>query len=151
MSNIATPLVIMGDEVGFTATSGDDITLPVKYVITRDPEGRILSPHRIYFMAFEGPADPRQPVSRRAVEVARMWYGEQLSLQPYAVLLPDGPWDEVTTVQEIRYRRLGKLAGPYRHRFRIPIMFLRASGKELGWRMDLPENAIIDERGFVDP
>lgn len=149
---VQTDIVIMGDEVGFTLANGEELTLPDRVVIARDVEGRILPRNEVFFLPLVNHATGVR-VGKQAQETARRWYGSSEGLEPYAIDLPSASprsWKTEGSVAQIRYRRLGHLADQYEHPFKPLVQLLRAE-RGGAWRIVLPEDFIIDERGFVYP
>lgn len=149
-----TNIIIMGDEVGFTLANGEELTLPDDIVIVRDVEGDILPKNEVFFLPCVGRATG-VTVGERAHDAAARWYGSEGGLERYAVDLPTekpAQWKSRGAVSQIRYRRLGHLADQYQHPFNPFVQLLHtAVGGTSAWRFVLPEDFVIDERGFVFP
>ncbi len=86
---------------------------------------------------------------------AENYWGKHTRFRMYHPHIPDGPWKFVANVVRIGYRRGRKgmhlHPGPNEAPLRDPVKLYESTGRTKGWRLRLPSDCVVDDRGFVYP
>lgn len=136
------------------ADDESQIIIPDDFWIIWDRSGHHLRRCDIYLLRC-------RPVSARNVEFdpqdlseAEDYWGPRDRWTPWQFTIPRGDWKKIAQVVRIGYRR-GRTGnwlhpGPDEPPFEKPAtLYQSASGD--GWRIRLPNDCVLDDRGFIYP
>jgi hypothetical protein len=144
-------IYIKGDHVKFETPDGSVITLNPRYGIIHDPEGSSLNRCAVYFGPYKA--------TKQKVELDRTgkkYFGPNYTGLRVFVDVPEGPWNSVSEVVKIFYRRpaanrvaiyKGKYFHPYK-KLGKPLLLQRSGSY---FKVQAPTGCIINWRGFVFP
>lgn len=140
--------LVKGDQVSFLTIDDREITMPAEHVITHDLfheqlrhcDFVIVRPFRV-----NGPEQHDPDV----LPLAKEYYGDH-PLSLVSIEIPLNGWKKECEVKEIRYRRVGKHEGLYRHPYSTP-QPLYICKKHSAWKVASPDGCEANWRGFVSP
>lgn len=163
-------LICMGRHIIFEFDDCDDLQLPGRWGMLRDPDGKYWPKCSLLFTSFaQGDEDDD------ATKAARNYFGRNASIARGEVKIPPhdlkSGWHEVGIVSQIFYERAGtKAPGRFKHKFNDPrgwmwlvalfkrkaartpvVLFEYDRGGVQALRLELPDGCLVDERGIALP
>jgi hypothetical protein len=162
-------LICMGRHIIFEFGDCDDLQLPPRWGMLRDPTGTYWPSCSLLFTKFTQGREEDETKS------ARNYFGRNADIARGSVSLPPFDikhgWREIGIVQQIFYERAGtKAPGRFRHKFNDPrgwmwlvalfkskaaktpvVLFEYDRGGVNALRLELPDGCLVDERGIALP
>jgi hypothetical protein len=148
-----------GSRVLFEMTDGSDVIPKASHAMLHDPSGKYWPARSVLV----GPID-KGGATDEAPKAATQYLGRSYRIHEGSCALPPralGEWEPLGDVECIYYHRHGnKARGRFRHEFnRKTSLHVLFKGKRrvrlYGWgdwcRLELPRDAVVDDRGLVFP
>jgi hypothetical protein len=149
-------IIVKGHEVAFKLKGlGQPIYCPRSYGMLHDPSGGAWPRNSILVIAFR-----REGKEARLSTEIEEYFGQDYLPRRGSVDLPVrrlSEWDHLGDVEAIDYSRVGEHADDYVHHFKqtewwnfseiTPQLYRRGRA----WRLELPEGAKLNWRGFIWP
>jgi hypothetical protein len=145
-------LLIKGHTVALYFDDETVMDMPKRYGIVHDPVGTEFRTSDIFFASYK-----MLKVTVPLTKEQREYYGDGYQGEKGVVDIPNTGWHEVKSgVTRIDYYRTGEShPGPYWHPFykgfhwkKTPLTLYQSG---LAYLLRLPEDAVVNERGFVFP
>jgi hypothetical protein len=153
-------MLIRGDCESLVLVDGRRIDLPPRWGLVWDETGRLIDRCTIVITQYEVRATGVRKSVHAMGKVFEDYFGQGAELIEGSVDLPDGPWQRESDVARILYKRYGKRTGSWLTRFKRrgrwghsfdpPAPLYRQANGD-AFRLVLPRECVIDERGFVWP
>lgn len=125
-----------------------DIRLPRDFVLVHDESGEVFPRCELWILRWRNSNGHASEVQGPAEATARAYFGRN-NWRVGAVEIPQGPWEPLTKIRLVRYRRPGYDNG-FEHLFQQDVM-LYYSPRPLAWKLSLPNGCVVNSHGFVRP
>jgi len=138
-------IIIKGQDIHLQREDKSWINPPMNYGMIHDPEGLNLDRCYVYIGPFKK--------SKEKIQLdadARNYFGNRYEGTAVVVDIPNGSWKQVCNIIQILYKRRGQFEGKYFHMFKKNTqVILSKCGKY--YRLEFPDNCVVNWRGFVYP
>ncbi len=144
------PLLVKGDVHSLEFEDGRNLSLPRGWGMVHDPSGQQIGRCTVLLMKYNRALESANPITDIERKAAQDYFGQ--SYEPVRVILdfPTGKWQSGGRITEVRYARRGKFGGEWRHRFKKAVrLCIHASPR--AYKLELPDDCVLDVRGFVRP
>ncbi len=146
-------MLLRGNRVVLIADDDESqYTIPESYWLVWDSTGKRMRRCDVFILRCSRIGAKGVEFDPRDVSEAEDYWGSRDQWAPYRFTLPRGPWKKVGRIARIGYRR-GRTGnwmhpGPDLPPLDKPVTLYEGPD---GWRLRMPGDCVLDDRGFIYP